>query len=141
MSEYTPLSLQQINSAMEHMAFNHFMGMRVTEVFDDGLTIECDVTPHHFNGDGVVHGGVTATLADSAMGVALVRHFGGKIRAATVEMKINYFRPILGTKISARCKLVRMGSKICVGTVDIYDDAANHAGLALLTYMIIGPRG
>jgi len=53
------------------------------------------VAPHHFNRFGVVHGGVVFTLADTGMGAALVPDLQEGEKCATIEVKINYFKPIL----------------------------------------------
>ena len=48
-------------------------------------------------------------MADLAVGLALYQRFGGMRRMATVEMKINYLRPISSGKLIARSHLVRVG--------------------------------
>ena len=73
------------------------------------------------NSAGVAHGGVAAAMADVAVGMAINRHFGGKRPLTTVEMKINYFRPVTQDRIFARSRLLRIGSTLCVGSVDLTD--------------------
>ncbi len=119
------------------MPFNSLVGIRLKRLHADGLTIECTVRPELLNSAGVVHGGVSATLVDAAVGIALWRHFGGRRRCTTVELKINYFRPIVSGKVFARARLVRIGSSICVGHVDLSDSSGNLAGTALATYMLL----
>ena len=122
------------------MPFNTHIGIHVERVHKDGLTISLPLREEFRNAAHVLHGGLTATLADAAAGLSLVREFGGKMVLTTIEMKINYFRPIWGKKAFARCKLIRVGKQICVGSIDIYDDKGKRAGAALVTYMVVGPR-
>jgi acyl-CoA thioesterase len=89
------------------------------------------------NGAGVLHGGVTATLADVAVGMALARHLGRPRAAATVEMKVNYLRPVAQGKITARSHLVKVGSRLCCGRVEIFDAEKRPVAAALITYMIL----
>lgn len=119
------------------MPFNDLVGVRLSRVHDDGVTIECALRPDLLNGAGVLHGGVTATLADAAVGIALHRHFGGMQPITTVELKINYFKPVKTGKLYARSRLLRTGKTICVGSVDLLDSEKNAAGAALVTYMVI----
>jgi uncharacterized protein (TIGR00369 family) len=126
---------------LPRMPFNHLLGIRLTRVHADGLTIECTVRPDLLNGARVLHGGVTATLADAAVGIALTRHFGGSRPLTTVELKINYFRPVQEGKVFARAHLVRVGSTICVGRADLSDTNGNLIGTALVTYMLLPPAG
>ena len=134
------LTLQQIRDFTERMPFNTHLGIHVERVHKDGLTISLPLREEFRNAAQVLHGGLTATLADAAAGMSLVREFGGKMVLTTIEMKISYFRPIWGKKVFARCKLLRLGKQICVGSVDIHDDKGKHAGAALVTYMVVGPR-
>lgn len=118
-------------------AFNHLLGFELVRVHRDGLTIQCPVRPELLNGAGVVHGGVTASLADAAVGSALQHHFRGTRRFTTVELKINYFRPVTEGRLLARSRLVRIGSRICVGQVDLSDEHRRSVGLAIVTYMLL----
>ena len=61
----------------------------------------------------------------------------GRIAATTVEMKLNYLRPIATGTITARARIIRMGSTLCIGRVDLFNGSREPAGVALLTYMLI----
>ena len=133
-------SLRQMREFVARMPFNQLIGIRLTRLHKDGVTIDCRLRPELLNASGVLHGGVTATLADSALGIAITtqaRRLGG---ATTVEMKVNYLRPVAGTRISARARILRMGSTLCIGRVDLYDDARKLVGTALVTYMFLRSR-
>ncbi len=104
------------------------------------MTIECAVRHDLTNAARVAHGGVAATLADAAVGVAVNRHFGGKRPFTTVEMKINYFLPAIDGHIFARSRLLRIGSTLCVGSVDLSNDEGKMLGTALVTYMLLDAR-
>ena len=133
-----PLTMKQMMEWMKNMPFNSLIGIRPIRGHKDGLTIECKVRKELLNTAGVLHGGVTATMADAAAGMAITRLTGGKKRITTVEMKLNYFRPIADGTIRARAYVIRLGSQIAVARVDLHDDKKNLAGAALVTYMILG---
>ena len=84
-----------------------------------------------------MHGGVTASIADAAVGSALHHHFAGTRKYTTVELKVNYFRPVTEGRMVARSHLVRIGSTICVGRVDLMDEHRRSVGLAIVTYMFL----
>lgn len=119
------------------MPFNKSLGIRVVRRHRDGVTIECALRDDLRNLAGVLHGGVTATMADAAVGIAITSHFAGLRRATTVELKINYFRPVESGKIVARARLLRVGNTLCVGRVDLLDSHRRLAGAALVTYMLL----
>jgi len=121
------------------MAFNKLLGMRLVAVHKDGVTIEVEVRPEMMNGAGVLHGGVTATMADAAAGIATNRQVGGR-PITTVELKINYFRPVTKGHVRARAHLIRVGSTLVISRVDLTDSDKKLIGTALVTYMILGAR-
>jgi uncharacterized protein (TIGR00369 family) len=125
-----------LKKLMQGMPFNKLVGIRLVRVHKDGVTISCKVRPELMNAAGVLHGGVTATIADAAVGIAITMRLG-RIAATTVEMKLNYLRPVASGKVTARARILRMGSTLCIGRVDLFDDAREQVGAALLTYMLL----
>lgn len=119
------------------MPFNKLIGIRVARLNSDGVTLHCDMRDELRNVAGVMHGGVAATLADAAVGIALASHFGGRRPCTTTDLKINYLRPIAHGKIVARSHLIRVGKSLCVGRVDISDAQRKLAAVAIVTYMLL----
>jgi uncharacterized protein (TIGR00369 family) len=131
------MNLRQTRDFLTRVPFNTLLGMRLRRVHRDGVTIDCTLRDDLRNSVGVAHGGVTATMADAAVGIAIQRHFGGKRRIATVELKINYLQPVKEGRILARSHLLRVGSTLCVGRVEFSDDHRRPVGAATVTYMLI----
>jgi uncharacterized protein (TIGR00369 family) len=119
------------------MTFNHLLGIEVTARHEDGVTIECPLRPELMNGTGVLHGGVTATVADAAMGIGLMHVLGKGRSITTVEMKINYLCPVTEGKVVARSYLLRLGKTLSTGRVDLFDGRGTPVAVALLTYMLL----
>ena len=113
------------------------MGLTATALHPDGVTLACPVRPELLNAHGTLHGGVYGTIADAAVGMAIFSHFDGKRLATTVEMKVNFFLPVVKGKIIARAHLRRMGSSLAVGQVDLTDDKGKLVGLAIATYKLL----
>jgi len=132
-----PLTLENLRGWVDRMPFNRLLGIRVTKLHPDGVTIECKMRDELRNLAGLLHGGVTATMADAAVGIAIASHFRGSRRTTTVELKINYLRPIAEGKTTARARLLRVGAHLCVGRVDIFDNSRNLAATAIVTYILL----
>lgn len=135
------LSAPQVREVLGKIHFAGLLGVRLAALHLDGLTLECDLRKQLLNSAGVLHGGVSATIADAAVGVALHYLLGSHRPITTIEMKINFFRPVSDGRISARAHMLRIGSTICVGRVDITDSQRKPIGTALVTYMILQNRG
>ena len=131
------MTLEELRNALVGPDFNSHLGFEVVDVHSDGISVACDFTPQLRNYAGVLHGGVTATLADAAVGIALTRHFGGRRGFTTAELKINYMRPVKEGRIVARSHLLKVGTKLCVASVEIRDAHDKICAAALMSYMIL----
>jgi len=99
-------------------------------------TVTCDLANHIRNYAGNMHGGVIAAVAEAAARAALRKAFP-RGKHATVELKMNYFRPIVpgdpNAKIDAIADLLPTDSRICVANVDVFDAQKNLAAAAIVT--------
>ena len=89
----------------------------------DGAAIAfLDVDDRHLNPNGIVHGGVVFTLADTAMGRATMAVLGDGQICASIEVSVRYLRPIPGGRLVATASVLRAGRRIvhleCSVTVD-----------------------
>jgi uncharacterized protein (TIGR00369 family) len=131
------VNIDDLRSVAENMPFNKLIGIRVLRIHSDGVTLQCAMRDELKNVAGMMHGGVAATLADAAVGIALASHFGGRRPCTTTDLKINYLRPIAHGKLTARSRLVRIGRKLCVGRVDMTDAQKKLAAVAIVTYLLL----
>jgi uncharacterized protein (TIGR00369 family) len=132
--------LVQARSLIAKIPFNAFLGLEVFRVHTDGVTLRCKVRPELLNSHGALHGGVTASLVDVAVGVAIQHRFRGARPISTVELKVSYFLPATSGSLLARARLLRVGSTLCVGRVDVTDSKHNLVATALVTYIFLDAR-
>lgn len=131
------MTIESLRSLTGAMPFNAMLGIRITRLHTDGVTIECRMTDQLRNLAGALHGGVTATMADAAVGIALTKHFGAKRPITTTELKINYLRPVTDGSVRARSRLLKVGTRLAVGAVEIKNAAGELVAAALVTYMLL----
>src|SRR5438309_5783636 len=80
------------------------MDMWITEVSEGRVVFAAEPAEYHYNPLGTVHGGFTATLLDSALGCVVQSMLPAGTGYTTVELEVNYLRPIT-TKIGrASCR-------------------------------------
>jgi uncharacterized protein (TIGR00369 family) len=133
-----PATLRQLREVMRKLHFNRHLGIRLRDVHQDGVTVECPIREDFFNMHDTLHGGVTATLVDVAGGFATFARYGLR-PATTVEMKLSYFLPVTGSKVTARSKILRAGKTLCVSLVEVFTGEGKLAAAALITYMLLPP--
>ena len=70
------------------------------------------VMKHHLNPHDVVHGAVIYALADTGMGLALYPTLSEGEICATIEIKINYFKPIATGLVVCNTEIVNRGKTV-----------------------------
>ncbi|HEY4955917.1 MAG TPA: PaaI family thioesterase [Gemmatimonadaceae bacterium] len=91
----------------------HLLGFAVESVEEGIVTFVLDPEEYHYNPFGVVHGGVAATLFDSALGCAVQSMLPTASMAPTMQLDINYIRPITISTGRVRCsgQVVHLGKR------------------------------
>jgi uncharacterized protein (TIGR00369 family) len=80
------------------------IGFRIVAVSEGQAVFELDSLERFYNGLGIVHGGIAATLLDTALGCAINTMMpAGKV-FTTLEMKVNYVRPMRQENGVMRCE-------------------------------------
>ena len=90
------------------------------EPADGRSTCSLSVAEKHLNPHGVVHGGVLYALADSGMGAALYPSLSPGEICATIEIKINYYRPVTSGEVRCRTQVVYRGRRVANLESEIY---------------------
>lgn len=87
------------------------------------------------NGSGTIHGGVLATLADTAVAFALSTNFDGKMGFATADLTIHYLRRAR-SEVLARARILKKGTRVNVGEVELVDSAGREVARVLATFIL-----
>ena len=121
------------------MAFEDGLAITVMRKHKDGVTCTVPLRPELLNGNGVVHGGVIASIADEVAWHAILSQLGGERKAMTTsELKVNYLRPIApAAKTTARGFVLKLGKILAVTRVDIFDSQKRLAAHATVTYAFL----
>jgi uncharacterized protein (TIGR00369 family) len=107
------------------------------EFKDNQFTIRIPNTPIIQNSLNIVHGGITATLLDSAMG-GLVHHLLPPDKTAvTTEIKINYVAPGVGKELICRTNTIHKGNKTVVTEGKVFRDDGTLIAHSTASFFII----
>jgi uncharacterized protein (TIGR00369 family) len=97
------------------------LGLEVLDGDGDSATLVLEADERHLNPHGTVHGGVIATLIDSAMGAAVLREDTGDEAPVTIEMKVTYLEPARPGQLRAEAAVRRRGKRIIIAEADVTD--------------------
>lgn len=115
--------------------FPGHLGIRVADVRRGYARLEVDTRRELLNAAGVMHGGASFGLADTAVAVALLPLYGPENALLTIEMKINYLEPIVAGRVTAEAFILRHSRRSAYAEVDVWA-AGKLAARASTTYMI-----
>lgn len=95
----------------------------LTEVREGHVVFDVVPAEYHYNPLGVVHGGLAATLLDSAMGCAVHSALPTGARYTTIELKVNYIRAMTTAtgKVRAEGSVIHIGGRVGVAEGRIVD--------------------
>jgi uncharacterized protein (TIGR00369 family) len=113
------------------------IGMRAV-AFDEGSAVlELDADKKHANAMGTLHGGVLCDLADLAMGVACYSTLEPGESFTTLELKINFLKPIWTGRLTARAQLKKGGRTIALLDCEVRDEKGSLVAYATSTCLIL----
>ena len=133
--EITPEKEQLIR---DKFAYNHFprlLGIEIDSVEKGRARLSVEVTAKLLQLAGVMHGGAIATLIDTAVAMAIVGVSEPHAKFTTVELKVNYLRPLKEGRVVAEARLIQDGRRIVVADCDVFDPQGKLAAKGLLTYI------
>jgi uncharacterized protein (TIGR00369 family) len=117
------------------------IGMRIDKVERGRVVFSVVADEMHENPMGTMHGGIIATLVDSAMGCAVFSMLPAGTAYTTLELKTNYVRPIVQTTgvVRAEGRVVHLGGQVATTEATVKDEAGTLYAHATSTCIIKRP--
>jgi uncharacterized protein (TIGR00369 family) len=126
---------ERVEQAIRAVPFAKFLGIELESIEPGRATMSLQIREELKQNVGVVHGGVVASLIDSATAFAILPLLKDDERTTTVDLTISYLRPLIDGRISATARVVREGGRIVVLSAELHDETGNLAATALSTYI------
>ena len=97
----------------------------LVELSEGRAVFACEPAEYHYNPIGVVHGGLAATLLDSAMGCAVHSTLPAGAGYTTLEIKVNYVRALTAETGEVRCeaRIIHVGGRTATAEGKVLDAA------------------
>ncbi len=135
---------EQLFKFFRDFPFFKLLGIELVEVEPYRSKLRVALRPDLCQPMGIMHGGVIATLVDTAIAQALLltpeymaaHAQGGRI--VTVDLRIKYLRPVTEGAITCEALIPRVGRQITHATATVTNDAGKEVALGDSIYMIIG---
>jgi uncharacterized protein (TIGR00369 family) len=103
---------------------SELMNFGLVELSEGRAVFTVEPAEYHYNPIGVVHGGLAATLLDSAMGCAVHSKLAAGVGYTTLEIKVNFIRAMTAETGRVRCEaeLIHLGGRTATAEGRITDE-------------------
>lgn len=119
------------------VAVARLIGFEAKDVADGHATVTLSAGPQHANPMGTLHGGILCDIADAAMGLAFASTLAPEESLTTVELKINFFRPVWQARLRAEGTVVQRGQTMGYVECTITDEENRLVAKAASTCMVL----
>ena len=120
---------------LDHVPFAKLLGIEVDAVEPGHAVLSMKLRHEHMRNNAIAHGGVIATLIDSAMAIAIMALLEENERTVTVDLTIHYLRPIPEGSTKASARVVRAGRRVVTVSAELFDGEGKLAATAISTYL------
>ena len=123
----------------EAVTFGKHIGAKVDAVELGRATMYVDAEDVHFNGNGTLHGGVYASLMDSAMGLAVLSLVG--VRIATIEMNVHFLGAVSGGRVTCQADVVHRTRRTATAEAKVRDAEGNLVAMGTGAFRVFERKG
>jgi uncharacterized protein (TIGR00369 family) len=113
------------------------IGFHVEEIGGGRAVASLRTGPQHTNPMGTLHGGVLCDVSDAAMGMAFVTTLASDESFTTMDLSINFFRPVWQTLLRAEARVVNRGKNVGYVECDVTDENGKQVAKARSTCVVL----
>ena len=126
---------KRIQAALEKVPFAQLLGLELAEIERGTATFHLAVRDELKQNKGLLHGGVIASLIDTAAAFAAVTLLEPGQSTTTIDLTIHYLRPLTEGLATAHARVLRAGRRVLVISVEVLDEREAIAATALTSYL------
>jgi uncharacterized protein (TIGR00369 family) len=134
MREITEDQKRRAAAALGENFFANWIGMELVDIEPDIAIISIDMRDELRQPHGLLHGGVTATLIDTAMAFAVITCLAPGEKASTADLNVHYLRPHLDGVVTCAAKVVKAGKRLFTVSAEVTNEQGKLIATALSTY-------
>ncbi len=135
-----PAYVQALQELVRGAPFPRLVGMRLEAIAIDSATIALDIDERHFQPFGLVHGGVVATLIDTATFWAAFLRLPPDAGLVNIDLKLNYLQPASAGRLTATGRCIRPGRTLSYTEAHVHDENGELLAHGTSTLMALPGR-
>ena len=134
MREITEEQKRRAAAALHENLFAKWIGMELVDMAPDVAVIRINMRDDLRQPHGLLHGGVTATLIDTAMAFAVITCLEQGERASTADLNVYYLRPHREGPVTCTARVVKAGKRLFTVSGEVANEEGKLIATALSTY-------
>jgi uncharacterized protein (TIGR00369 family) len=139
--EQTGRGIDDVRERFERSEFHsRWLALTLERVEVGEVDVAMDVLSHHLNLMGTLHGGVIATLADTATGLSLRSTLEDGQTFTTTQLNVTFLAPGREGQVIARGRVVKAGRRFGYAEADVVDAGGRLLARASATFAIMPER-
>lgn len=128
---------ERLRAIIKTIPFVQLLGLELEEIERGAATLRLEMRDELMRNGGIAHGGVLASLIDTASAFAVMSLLEPGKSTTTIDLTIQYLRPLTKGKARAHARVLRAGRRVAVVSVDVTNDAEVLAATALTSYLML----
>lgn len=122
---------------MEAPPIARLVGLERVSIDPGAAVFALDAAERHSNPMGTLHGGILCDLADAAMGCAFASLLAAGETYTTLELKINFMKPVWRARLLASGRVIRKGRTVGLVACEVTDEKGSLVAYATSTCMVL----
>ena len=133
--------LETLRDRVSRSPFHRWAGLQLVSVGDGTAELAMDLRPHHFNQQGIVHGGIITAMADTSIGLALRSRLRPGLTHRTAQLNVHFLAKGAGTVLISRGRALHLGQRMGYGESEVMDDEGRLLARASGTFIVLPAPG
>jgi uncharacterized protein (TIGR00369 family) len=134
-AKLTAAEEKRLHDALGKVPYAHLIGLELGEIERGAVSFYLPVRDDLKQNKGLLHGGVIASLVDTAAAFAALTLLEPEESATTIDLTVHYLRPLTTGTAQARARVLRAGRRVLVISIDVLDETQTLAATALTSYL------
>ena len=142
MRKLNPEFVRAMNQLMNNCPFYSLLSMKIQEVTDEYVILEIDIKEKHLHAFNFVHGGVFASIIDSATFWAVFYKVDDPDAAlVSVDLKVNFLARADSGRLKAKARSIKIGRKLGYAEAEVRNENGRLLAHGTSTLMILSGKG
>jgi uncharacterized protein (TIGR00369 family) len=140
-AELDPRHLEALRERIAESPFHGWAGMELVRVGGGEAELAMKLEDHHFNPQRIVHGGIIAAMADTAIGLALRSILAPGSTHRTAQLGVHFLAKGEGTRLLGRGRALHLGARMGYGEAEVLDGDEQLLARATATFIVLPAPG